>query len=399
MGYIDDTLDERIYEDYLENNKKERKTMGNVNKELEKITSEIGVDKQNAKVMLESLEALTERVSKWEDLAKVKIESEEDEGGMALSKENRLAIKRDRLEIEKFSDAQRKVIQEKKAPLDAQDKAWLKIKQYFEKQAKEYEAVLEEQEKFAENLAKERASKKLAERKEKLSTVCDDVEIYPLDTMTDDAFDKIFQSMKALKEKEEAEAKRLEEERIANEKAEKEKAEAEAEKLAKRNALQRERYSLIEPYAQHGPTVDMMGLAELEEDYFIQVLEKKKESYKVWKVEQEQKEQERLAQARALAEAAEKTRKAQEELNKIKEQEEKARKEKEAQELKERVEAERREKELAKAPDKEKLKLLLNSFTYEPQKVKGKESQIIYDDILTKFEGFIKWAKKEIEKL
>ena len=116
------------------------------------------------------------------------------------------------------------------------------------------EEHLEKQEKFVENLERERVAKMVEDRKEALTPYLPDPSIYPLDQMSEEAFATLLDNSKRAKEAREAEEKKAEEARLAKEKADAEerkrieeenkqlkadaeaKAKIEAEEKAKRDA-------------------------------------------------------------------------------------------------------------------------------------------------------------------
>jgi len=173
------------------------------------------------------------------------------------------------------------------------------------------EEYLEKQEKFAEFKEKERLAKRNAERIAKLSLFVEDVTLFNLEGMSDDAFEKLLAGYKIAYEAQKAAEKKAEEEKIAKEKAE--------AKENKRIRLENEALKLA---------------AE----------EKQK------KIDEENKiREEKLAKERA--EQEEKLKKEREEKEKLERQ---IREQKLADEAKKRAEEELKRKELL-APDKEKL--------------------------------------------
>lgn len=369
--------------------------------ELVKILTDNKVEKAKSQEILKTMSTLVDKAKTWEEFGKIVVTSEDDVESMKAAKANRLSIKSERVETEKFIKAARTIVQARMAEDKAEDTAWLKISQLTEAKAKAIEAHLEEQEKFAEKAQEARAKKVYEERYAKLAEVCDDPDIdpsdYPLAEMTDKAFEAIYNGFVAAKKQKierEAENERL---RAEAEALELQRQEEEAEKLAKRNALQKERYDLLSPYAQHGPTVDMLSLAEIEEEYFNQVLTKKKESFAVWKEEQDKKEAERVAQRKELEATRAKQIALEKEIEEKKKAEELERLKKEAAE---KLEAQRIA-DLAKSTDKNRLTVWLNEFTLPDFNDDGlsEATLAVVKDIKTKFAGFEKWADGEIKKL
>jgi hypothetical protein len=111
------------------------------------------------------------------------------------------------------------------------------------------EEHLEKQEKFVENLERERVAKMVEDRKEALTPYLPDPSIYPLDQMSEEAFLTLLDNSKRAKDAREEEEKKVEEARLAKEKAEAEerkrieeenkKLKAEAEAREKEQAKER----------------------------------------------------------------------------------------------------------------------------------------------------------------
>ena len=86
--------------------------MKNQEKELQgtdlivSIMTQQGLEDPNKQVeILEMMSAIIEKEEEWKNLSNVQIENEDDEVGMKQAKTNRLAIRRDRLDAEKFLDS------------------------------------------------------------------------------------------------------------------------------------------------------------------------------------------------------------------------------------------------------------------------------------------------------
>ena len=100
--------------------------------------------------------------------------------------------------------------------------AW-KNAQAFASQGKEQK--LEDIEKHFERLEAERKAKLKEERLIKLISLCDTPEMYPLESMSDAAFDHLLNGMKLAKQAKEDSERKAEEDRIAKEKADQEEQE------------------------------------------------------------------------------------------------------------------------------------------------------------------------------
>ena len=189
------------------------------NNELQRILTEQNVAQENAKQLLEAFGAPFEEAG--EILAgyqSIKVTSEDQVELMAEAREKRLALKKTRVEVEH----KRK---ELKADILKTGKAIDSVAKFVEEIIEPAEAYLKQQEKFAEIRQAERKAQLKAERIEKLMQYTDDVSLYNFDEMTDDQFTSLHATLKAQHEAKLAEAKRLEDERIAQAKAEAEEQE------------------------------------------------------------------------------------------------------------------------------------------------------------------------------
>lgn len=407
--------------------------MKNQEKELQgtdlivSIMTQQGLEDPNKQVeILEMMSAIIEKEEEWKNLSNVQIENEDDEVGMKQAKTNRLAIRRDRLDAEKFLDSKRSEVQEKMAVFKTEDTVYLKIRQTLSDKAKEYEEELSNKEKYAELLLKEKQDKLLSERTEEISKYCDDPSIYDLGNITDTVYTMILNQLKSQKELEE--------------KAEREKVKAEEEakqREAKKLEIQKERTKEVSQYftplnysvpdniaeisdEEFGKLLDeyknihskhLEALKKQEEDNKLfldrqielsqylnpnitlvngrdELISMSEEEYNVlltsFKTSKEEydKEQKELLDAKA---ALDKKMKEEAEANAKKLEEEK----------KAKAEAER----LAKGPVKDQLEAFINYFTYSELELKDEAGNKVYNDIVTKFEGFKKWALSEISKM
>lgn len=250
-----------------------------------------------------------------------------------------------------------------------------------------------------------------------LSGLCEP-DMYPLDIMSDEAFENLLHGLKLAKKDKEEKARKAEEERIEKERLEaeeqerireqneilrKEKEEAdrlaeikrlETEKALKeaQEKLAAERKAAEEKAAREKAAADL--LAKQEQDRHDAILKAEREKAAKEKAEADaklKKEQEEkaalLAQVKAKEEAEKKA-------------------EKERQELIAKTERERiaAEKKAAKAPDKEKLQKYLSMqevgwiLTKRPEKL-GEEAAAVLADIEAKYEAFKAWAEKQIENM
>ena len=152
------------------------------------------------------------------------VSDESDTENMALARTTRLALRSQRIAIEKKHD-------ELKADSLAYGKAVDLVQRVALEQIKPVEEHLQLQEKFAEVQQEKRRQERINERTAKLAQYVDDVSVYNYGDMGDDAFALLIDQVRDAKEKREAE------EKAAAEKAEQERREREeADKLAREKA-------------------------------------------------------------------------------------------------------------------------------------------------------------------
>lgn len=228
------------------------------NNELQRILTEQNVAQENAKQLLEAFGAPFEEAG--EILAgyqTIKVTSEDQVELMQEARTKRLALKATRVEVEH----KRK---ELKADILKTGKAIDSVARFVKEVITPAEDYLEQQEKFAEIRQAERKAQLKADRIEKLMQYTDDVSLYNFDEMTEEQYTSLLSTLKAQHEAKLAEAKRLEDERIAKEKAEAEeqerirqenarlKAEAEAREaeLEKEREAERKKQAKIEAERQ-----------------------------------------------------------------------------------------------------------------------------------------------------
>lgn len=249
---------------------------------------------------------------------------------------------------------------------------------------KPVEDSLEKQEKFAENLEKERLEKQFEERVNKLSQYVSDVSLYSLKDMADEVFENLLAGCKLSWEKaqqEQKEAENREKQRVALEQ------------------IKQERRIEFSPYSNYIDIGDEL-ITEMETEKYQLTLKKAKENKKVYEENQEKIRLDNIE----LQKKADTDRKAKEEA------ENKLRLEKEAQAKKEadekaKIEAENKakedeEKKKLLAPDKEKLLEFATriSLVTAPA-VKSKDADIILEKAMSKITEAITILQEESKKL
>lgn len=253
------------------------------------------------------------------------------------------------------------------------------------------ESKLKEIETYFEKIEAERIAKLKAERIEKLSTVCETPEMYPLEQMSDEAFDNLLNGLKVAKEQKEAEEKRIELERIEAEKK------AEADRLAKIEADRIERERIEKENAR------LKAEAEAKEKA-LKLEREKAESERKAIEEKARKEREAIETAARIEreKQAKIQAKKDAELKKIQEKALRLEREKQAEierleviELQKKKDAEK----LAKSSDKNKLNVWVDSFVISQECNVSDKSIETKKEIIEKFNSFKNWAKKQVENI
>jgi len=253
--------------------------------ELQVILTEQNVAKENAELLLKAFGAPFEEAGKILAEYKTIVVTEEDQFDlMADARSKRLALKNIRVDVEK----KRKELKEDSLRTGKAIDSVAKFVKEIIEPAEEY---LEQQEKFAEIAQEGRALKLKHERIEKLMQYTDDISLYNLDEMNNDQFNALLATLKSSLEAKLAEAKKIEDERIAKEKADAE----EQERMRVENArLKKEAEEREIKAAEERAKADKEKAdAEAEANAKIEAERKKREA-----IEAEQREE------RAKAEAA-----------------------------------------------------------------------------------------------
>jgi len=227
--------------------------------ELATIAKENGLEESKVNGLLSSFGEsfqLATTALEWSKTINVTDESQKDL--MEKARTGRLKLKNIRIEVEHT----RKELKEQSL---REGKAIDGMANIIKAMIVPAEEHLEKQEKYAENLAKERKQRVIAERMNILMGLTDVPTMYAYENMEQDAFDKLVEELKAAKATKELAIKKAEEDRIAAEKAAAEeqerirlenaklKAEAEAKEAAlakERAAAEAERKALEEKAAK-----------------------------------------------------------------------------------------------------------------------------------------------------
>lgn len=290
------------------------------------IAEQNGLQKSEVENIMASFGGFFEEAKKIATESDITVTDESQTDLMKSAREKRLALKEIRVNAEKV----RKELKEKSL---REGKAIDGAANIIKALIVPVEEHLEKQEKFAEIREAERQAKKHAYRIEELSKYVDDVSLYTLNTMSDEAFEKLLQSSKTAWEVDEFNKKRAEEERLKKEEADR----LEQIKIKEENERLKKEAEAAEKKREEERAVEQSKLQkEKEERDRLAAIEKKKQD-------------DALAAERKAKEEAENKLKVERELQEKKELEEKQRIENNM-----RLQEEEKRKALL-APDKEKL--------------------------------------------
>ena len=175
-----------------------------VNNPLIPILKESGIPVKIQENILPIVNDYVAEYERWLTLASVEVVDHTDTKGIKLAEENRKEVKRKRNEAEKFLDSKRSSVQEKMADYTAEDKAYLRIKQFFENKGKELEAVLKEKAETAERYQKQLLDNLEVERLQILTELEVDGSTYAVRTMSAETFATVVNGIKFKKQEEAA---------------------------------------------------------------------------------------------------------------------------------------------------------------------------------------------------
>jgi hypothetical protein len=211
--------------------------------QLVAVAKENGLDDTKVKGLLSSFAEPFEHAQTALEQAKgITVTSEDQTAEMEEARHARLELKDIRVGVEKT----RKELKEQSLREGKAIDGMANIIKAMIVPAEEY---LEKQEKFAENIAKERQARITAERLNTLLQYTDTPSLYSFESMDAEVFDKLILELKTAKEAREKAEKQVELDRIAQEKADKEEqerirqenAKLKAEAEAKEKAMAEER--------------------------------------------------------------------------------------------------------------------------------------------------------------
>lgn len=194
------------------------------------------VDLKNAVPIAEYAQKAIDLITQYTDYLNIKAVDHNDSTAIQLAADRKKLVKNERTSSEKWFDAKRSLVQEDMKVFSDQDKALLKIKQWYVEEAKAVEAHLDDQIKIKEKYEAEQKQKLIDKRLAILELLVDDVSVYNVGEMTEASFEALTFGIKAQKEAAEK-ARKEEEARIEREK--------ELDRVFNERRFQLQKYSVI----------------------------------------------------------------------------------------------------------------------------------------------------------
>jgi hypothetical protein len=335
--------------------------------EINELAVKVSANKQT-----EVKEVLNQIFTGTDDWAKqvdaIEVKGVDDKMSIELAEVARKNAKQARLNAEKIFDVKRDEVQQLKSEFDLEDKLWLKAKQVMQLK---FKAIEEKAEWKATFVKRFEAEQKELRTQKRINFVMQFAEINRIEfeNMSDESFESFLNGLKHSHEQKQASIIQQENEKIAKEKQRLEQIEAqrlENERL-KLEAEQREKAIEAERLANEKKLQEERKIAKAAAD----------------KIEAENNEKLKIANDARI--------KLESELKAKKDAELKAEQERKAAELKAQKEATK----IGKAPIKKQLNAWVNSFCIPETSIQNEKTDLIK----SKFEGFINWAKNEIDNI
>jgi len=179
----------------------------------------------NVKAVLDAAVNTISQLKEWQAKAKeIQVLDHTDKKGMKAAGDIRKEVKREKSGGKKFVDAKRKEVQALMQKYKVEDTAWLKIQQYIDEEASKIEDALAEKENTLKRYEEEQLKLLTEKRVSELQKLVEDASLYPVGSMTEDAFNNLIDALKAKK--------------IADEKAEEERIKRQAQEERDREELE-----------------------------------------------------------------------------------------------------------------------------------------------------------------
>lgn len=358
----------------------------NLPTELSELLPVIGEEKRE--IVKNTILDVLKKTEQWErQLDALEVKDHEDTASMKVADVVRKNVKGYKVEINNAIKDKRKVVKDEMASFKNEDTTWLRLSQYTTAKLKTLEDAAAYKANTAQRHEEELAAIKLEKRLVECSKYSLEITEDDIEHLTDSVYDTFLGGLKVAWEKEQAELKFQEEQRLIEE----EKAK-----------LHESRKTLAIPYYDYWSdfekTLNFGEQSESDFNNFLERIKKAKEEatklVEAQKLENVRLQKEAEKNARLLQVEREKLA----EAERLRQEEETKQRALEAQKIKEEQERLQAEKDAAEAlkktPEKDQLLAWINSFEIPATEVKTATRYIIED----KFKGFKEWALKQAEK-
>ena len=156
-----------------------------------------GLSETKVNEIKENIAVFMDKIPEWETLTNtIQVTGPEDTSGMKLAREVRLQIRQNRLDAEKYLDAQRAKVQSAMSSYTLEDKLYLKLKQMLQETCKTYENALQIKEDTAKLYEQERLQKLRLERAAEIKKFDANPDLYNLEVMSEIEYKSLLDTLR-----------------------------------------------------------------------------------------------------------------------------------------------------------------------------------------------------------
>jgi hypothetical protein len=176
--------------------------------DLIRLIDQSGLTKEKTVQLGEQLSKFFNVAVDWNDkIDQIVITDPNQKSEMKVARETRLMLRQYRIDAQKLIKSNRDELKQQMADQILLDKLYLNAGKMISATFENLETKLEQKEKFAENWEREQRAILRSERLSQLSEFSDNVEIYPVETMSADQFNELLNGLKLKRENELIQAK------------------------------------------------------------------------------------------------------------------------------------------------------------------------------------------------
>ena len=171
--------------------------------DLIRLIDQSGLTKEKTVQLGEQLSKFFNVAVDWNDkIDQIVITDPNQKSEMKVARETRLMLRQYRIDAQKLIKSNRDELKQQMADQILLDKLYLNAGKMISATFENLETKLEQKEKFAENWEREQRAILRSERLSQLSEFSDNVEIYPVETMSADQFNELLNGLKLKRENE-----------------------------------------------------------------------------------------------------------------------------------------------------------------------------------------------------